>query len=112
MSARAAIEHNMISASKLYDNISFSHLGHLLRMDARKAGKIAAKMITEGRLPATVDQVDGIVYFHPTTAEGGLQRSPDIDILSAWDCSIKTLCTDIGDCFDLIQDRRPELSEL
>tara|TARA_B100000795_G_scaffold127160_1_gene94806 strand:- start:385 stop:504 length:120 start_codon:yes stop_codon:yes gene_type:complete len=33
---RAVIEHNMLAASKLYNNISFEQLGALLGIDAAK----------------------------------------------------------------------------
>lgn len=33
---RAVIEHNLLSASKLYNNISFDELGTLLEIPARK----------------------------------------------------------------------------
>ena len=33
---RAVIEHNLLSASKMYNNISFQELGSLLEIDATK----------------------------------------------------------------------------
>jgi ABC-type phosphate transport system ATPase subunit len=35
---KAIIEHNMVAASKVYDNIHFSELGKLLEVDAGQAG--------------------------------------------------------------------------
>ncbi|KYO27124.1 COP9 signalosome complex subunit 4-like [Alligator mississippiensis] len=46
---RAVIEHNLLSASKLYNNITFEELGALLEIPAAKAEKIASQMITEGQ---------------------------------------------------------------
>ena len=54
---RAVTEHNLLSASKLYKNISFSELGSLLGIDANKAEKVAARMITEERMQGSIDQV-------------------------------------------------------
>uniref|UniRef100_A0A4W6C650 COP9 signalosome complex subunit 4 n=1 Tax=Lates calcarifer TaxID=8187 RepID=A0A4W6C650_LATCA len=51
---RAVIEHNLLSASKLYNNITFEELG---------AEKIASQMITEGRMNGFIDQIDGIHCF-------------------------------------------------
>ncbi|KAG8073863.1 hypothetical protein GUJ93_ZPchr0006g41195 [Zizania palustris] len=57
---RAMIEHNLLSASKLYTNISFDELGTLLGIDPRKAEKIASRMIYEDRMRGSIDQV----WFH------------------------------------------------
>ena len=60
---RAVIEHNLLSASKLYNNISFEELGSLLEIPPSKAEKIASQMITEGRMNGYIDQIDSIVHF-------------------------------------------------
>ena len=44
---KAVIEHNMLATGKIYDNIRFYELGNLLRLDAARAEKVAASMITE-----------------------------------------------------------------
>ena len=54
---RAVIEHNVLSASKLYENITFEQLGNILEIDAEKAEKVAAKMMMEERLSGSIDQV-------------------------------------------------------
>eukprot|EP00976_Prorocentrum_cordatum_P089812 1187857-Prorocentrum_minimum.AAC.5 len=53
---RAVTEHNLLSASKLYKNISFMELGSLLGIDATKAEKVAARMIAEERMHGSIDQ--------------------------------------------------------
>lgn len=60
---RAVIEHNLLSASKLYNNITFEELGALLEIPPAKAEKIASQMITEGRMNGYIDQIDSIVLF-------------------------------------------------
>lgn len=60
---RAVIEHNLLSASKLYNNITFEELGALLEIAPAKAEKIASQMITEGRMNGYIDQIDSIVHF-------------------------------------------------
>ena len=60
---RAVIEHNLLSASKLYNNITFEELGALLEITPAKAEKIASQMITEGRMNGFIDQIDSIVHF-------------------------------------------------
>uniref|UniRef100_F6YAS4 COP9 signalosome complex subunit 4 n=1 Tax=Monodelphis domestica TaxID=13616 RepID=F6YAS4_MONDO len=77
---RAVIEHNLLSASKLYNNITFEELGALLEIPAAKAEKIASQMITEGRMNGFIDQIDGIVHFETREA------------LPTWDKQIQSLC--------------------
>ncbi len=66
---RAVIEHNMLSASKIYNNITFGELGALLAIDSEQAEKIASKMIGEGRMTGYIDQIEGLIYFE-TSAFG------------------------------------------
>ena len=74
---RAVIEHNLLSASKLYNNISFTELGALLEITPTKAEKIASQMITEGRMNGYVDQIDCIVHFEGRSfVFSFFQRSP------------------------------------
>lgn len=58
---RAVTEHNLLAASKLYNNITFSELGALLQISPAKAEKIASQMITEGRMNGYIDQVSLLV---------------------------------------------------
>lgn len=60
---RAVFEHNLLSASKLYNNITFVELGALLEISPAKAERIASQMITERRMNGYIDQIDGIVHF-------------------------------------------------
>lgn len=60
---RAVFEHNLLSASKLYNNITFEELGALLEIAPAKAERIASQMITEERMNGYIDQIDGIVHF-------------------------------------------------
>lgn len=57
------IEHNLLSASKLYNNVTFNELGALLEISPSKAEKIASQMITEGRMNGFIDQILAIVHF-------------------------------------------------
>ncbi|XP_077215494.1 COP9 signalosome complex subunit 4-like [Tasmannia lanceolata] len=54
---RAMIDHILLSASKLYTNISFEELGTLLGMAPQKAEKIASRMIYEDIMRGSIDQV-------------------------------------------------------
>eukprot|EP00217_Crustomastix_stigmatica_P000312 CAMPEP_0183820046 /NCGR_PEP_ID=MMETSP0803_2-20130417/64444_1 /TAXON_ID=195967 /ORGANISM="Crustomastix stigmata, Strain CCMP3273" /LENGTH=383 /DNA_ID=CAMNT_0026064937 /DNA_START=1477 /DNA_END=2625 /DNA_ORIENTATION=- len=81
---RAVVEHNLLSASKLYNNVYLSELGALLGIDPGRAEKVAAKMICEERLKGTIDQVEGLVYF-----EGGEDEA------QAFDERIRDVCQSV-----------------
>uniref|UniRef100_A0A8C1LSX2 COP9 signalosome complex subunit 4 n=2 Tax=Cyprinus carpio TaxID=7962 RepID=A0A8C1LSX2_CYPCA len=93
---RAVIEHNLLSASKLYNNITFEELGALLEIPPAKAEKIASQMITEGRMNGFIDQIDGIVHFET--------REP----LPTWDKQIQSLCFQVNNLLEKISQAAPE----
>ncbi|XP_058081359.1 COP9 signalosome complex subunit 4-like [Magnolia sinica] len=64
---RAMIEHNLLSASKLYTNISFEELGTLLGIAPQKAEKIASRMIYEDRMRGSINQVEAVIHFQDDT---------------------------------------------
>jgi len=88
---RAVVEHNLLSASKIYNNISFEELGTLLGVKPEKAENVAAKMIMEGRLKANIDQIAGLVLF-----ESGQQS------LLQWDERIAHTCNSVIDILDTV----------
>lgn len=93
---RAVIEHNLLSASKLYNNISFEELGSLLEIPSTKAEKIASQMITEGRMHGCIDQIDSIVHFEAREA------------LPTWDKQIQSLCFQVNQIIEKISQSAPE----
>jgi len=86
---RAMIEHNLLSASKLYTNISFDELGTLLGIPPHKAEKIASRMICEDRMRGSIDQVEAVIHFEDDTEE-----------LQQWDQQISGLCQALNDVLD------------
>ncbi|XP_010442092.1 PREDICTED: COP9 signalosome complex subunit 4-like [Camelina sativa] len=86
---RAMIEHNLLSASKLYTNIRFDELGTLLGIDPRKAEKIAANMIGQDRMRGSIDQEEAVIHFED-----------DIEELQQWDQQISGLCQALNDILD------------
>lgn len=86
---RAMIEHNLLSASKLYTNISFEELGTLLGIAPEKAEKIASRMICEDRMRGSIDQVEAVIHFED-----------DIEELQQWDQQIVGLCQALNDVLD------------
>lgn len=63
---RAVIEHNLLSASKIYNNISFEELGALLGVKAEQAEARASKMMGEGRMSGSIDQIERLIFFDRT----------------------------------------------
>mmetsp|Transcript_10184 Transcript_10184/g.30634 ORF Transcript_10184/g.30634 Transcript_10184/m.30634 type:complete len:393 (-) Transcript_10184:278-1456(-) len=82
----AVIEHNLAAAARLYDNIYLTELGTLLGVDGDKAEAIASKMIIEGRLKGSIDQVEGLIHF-----DSGGER------LLQWDAQIQSACSALND---------------
>ncbi|KAJ9479866.1 COP9 signalosome complex subunit 4 [Pseudozyma hubeiensis] len=87
---RAMIEHNVLSASRLYDNITLAGLGVLVDLSPAGAEDIARRMIMQGRLKGWIDQVDdsstrtggGVLFFidqerrgEGETTAGGLEAT-------------------------------------
>lgn len=93
---RAVIEHNLLSASKLYNNITFEELGALLEIPPIKAEKIASQMITESRMNGYIDQIDSIVHFESR------------EVLPTWDKQIQSLCFQVNNIIEKIAQSSPE----
>mmetsp|Transcript_21775 Transcript_21775/g.48460 ORF Transcript_21775/g.48460 Transcript_21775/m.48460 type:complete len:397 (-) Transcript_21775:233-1423(-) len=91
---KAVMEHNMTSMARIYDNITFQQLGLLLSLDPQRAEKVAAAMITEDRLKASIDQTEDLLIF-----EGG------DDSFSTWDRGIEEICSDISEFADIMEQR-------
>lgn len=92
----AVIEHNLLAASKLYNNITFSGLGALLEIPANKAERTASKMITEGRMQGHIDQIDSTVHFETK------------QVLDTWDKQIQSLCFQVNNVIDKITQAQPD----
>jgi len=95
---KAVIEHNLLSASKLYNNISFVELGHLLDIPSDQAEKTAANMIMENRLKGSIDQIHAVIYFEHNT-----------ESLNQWDQRIAHACASVNDILETVSLRNPTL---
>ncbi|XP_077295912.1 COP9 signalosome subunit 4 [Arctopsyche grandis] len=93
---RAVFEHNLLSASKLYNNITFEELGALLEIPPSKAERIASQMITEGRMNGYIDQIDSIVHFETR------------EVLPQWDRQIQSLCYQVNSIIEKIAAKEPD----
>lgn len=99
---QAIMQHNIQAASRLYYNISFNELGSLLGVTPDAAEKIAAGMISEDRLKATIDQLNEVIWFiaDPTAP------------ISQWDQQISNVCNSIAAVADTIAKKDPALAAL
>jgi COP9 signalosome complex subunit 4 len=66
---RAVMEHNLLSASRLYSNITFDGLGSLLSLTPYAAEAMARTMIQQGRLKGSLDQVERLITFDAAERE-------------------------------------------
>jgi COP9 signalosome complex subunit 4 len=98
--ARAVIEHNVVAASRIYENVRLEELGTLLDIAPGQAERVAARMISEGRLQGSIDQVEGILQY-----EGGA------DELQQWDERIGHLCLRLNRICASISMAHPELTK-
>jgi len=94
---RAVIEHNLLSASKLYNNITFAELGSLLDISSEKAEKVASRMMMEERLKGSIDQIEALIVFENAQ-----------ETLSQWDNRIATVCNYVNNTLDLIGSKYPQ----
>jgi len=70
---RAVMEHNLLASSKIYNNITFRGLGALLDLTPGAAETMARKMIEQGRLRGSIDQVDKLIVFETDREEDDAQ---------------------------------------
>ena len=95
---KAVVEHNLLGASKLYSNLELMELGRLINLDAENAERHAAKMLEQKRLPGTLDQIQGIVFFGESneSEDKSEQRfSSAGQSLRKWDHHVQSLVEDV-----------------
>lgn len=110
--AKAVIEHNLLSASRLYDNIGVSELGILLGLESDKAEQYAARMLEQNRLGGRIDQIDGIIFFDGADGgqAGGNQHSTtaaSLNGLRKWDLRVQGLAEEVERITSLLQASFP-----
>lgn len=105
---RAVMEHNLLASSKIYNNISFRGLGALLDLAPSAAETMARKMIEQGRLRGSIDQVDKLIWFEggkeDDDAQGKAGGLGDVEQTSEatgapftkrWDMQIRTTASNV-----------------
>lgn len=79
--AKAMVEHNLLAVSRLYRNIGFDALASWLGLDSGdKAEDITARMIEQGRLAGSIDQIGRIIYFESGQEASGEKGSGKAEV--------------------------------
>lgn len=89
---RAVVEHNMIAVSDVYESIYLSELAWILGVTQTKAESIAASMIMDGSIRASIDQVDGLLLF-----------SNDETSLEMYDRLVNNFCVELNNITNSIK---------
>ncbi|KAG2184541.1 hypothetical protein INT43_000450 [Umbelopsis isabellina] len=128
---RAVIEHNLLSASKIYNNIMFDQLAALLNTSSEQAEQVASRMIAEGRMIGSIDQIEQLIFFESGGASVEENGEPVASNVSAatstghgviaskrigqsmieavkWDNAIQSLCHQVEDIIEHIQTKYPD----
>jgi len=108
---KAVLEHNLVAASRLYNNIGFNDLGTMLGVDAEKAELYAAQMIEQGRLAGYIDQIDELIFFEGVShGEGQAKQVGGIGAkeLRMWDANVQGLAEEVERVTTMIQNEHPE----
>lgn len=110
---KAVIEHNLLAASKLYENIKVEALGAILGLKqggdlsaGEKAEAYAARMLEQGRLKGSIDQIDGVIYFE-TEAYGVESNDVRGPSLRRWDAGVQGVAEEVERVATAIMDQFP-----
>ena len=105
---RAVMEHNLLASSNIYNNITFRGLGALLDLTPGAAETMARKMIEQGRLRGSIDQVDQLIWFEERVeddAQGKAGGLGDVEQVTEdtgapftkrWDNQIRMTAANVG----------------
>ncbi|KAJ3827022.1 hypothetical protein F5880DRAFT_1621935 [Lentinula raphanica] len=114
---RAVMEHNLLASSKIYHNITFRGLGALLDLTPGAAENMARKMIEQGRLRGTIDQVDKLIWFEGNREDddaqgkaGGLGEVEETEDTGApftkrWDAQIRITAANVESIVQQLTER-------
>ena len=110
--AKAVVEHNLLSASRLYNNIGVKELGVLLDLDAEKAEQYAATMLEQGRLTGRIDQIDGVIFFDGIEGSGektdaGKAKKIVGQDLRKWDAKVQGIAEEVERVTSMLQAQYP-----
>ena len=102
--AKAVIEHNLLGASRLYNNIGVKELGTLLGLDADKAEGYAARMLEQGRLAGRIDQINSVIFFDGREGTSGTSIAGGVG-LRRWDVNVQGLTEEVERVTSFLQSK-------
>lgn len=111
--AKAVVEHNLLSASRLYANIGTEELGVLLGCDAERAEGYAAAMLEQGRLNGSIDQIAGVIFFDGGEATGRRVESGQMakvvhgKNMRVWDAKVQGVAEEVERVASMLQAQYP-----
>lgn len=110
--AKAVVEHNLLSASRLYANVEIKELGMLLSCDAEKAEEYCSAMLEQGRLNGHIDQIDGIIFFEGAEVTGSEMKLKQVrkaagGDLRKWDAKVQGVAEEVERVASLLQAQYP-----
>jgi COP9 signalosome complex subunit 4 len=110
--AKAVVEHNLLSASRLYNNIGVKELGLLLDLDAEKAEQYAATMLEQGRLTGRIDQIDGVIFFDGVEGSGERTDARKTKKVAGhemrkWDAKVQGIAEEVERVASMLQAQYP-----
>jgi COP9 signalosome complex subunit 4 len=110
---KAVIEHNLLAASRLYEDISVEALGAILGIKAsgdlsaaEKAENYAARMLQQGRLKGSIDQIEGVIYFE-SEAPGISSADARGPSSKLWDAGVQGVAEEVERVAASIMDQFP-----
>lgn len=83
---KALIEHNLVAISKVFKNIYLDNLSKMLDLHREKVEKMATRMISDGSIKGSIDEVDGVLTF-------GFVESPHL----AWNGAITSFSMSLNE---------------
>ena len=109
---KAVIEHNLLSTSRLYNNIGINELGLLLDLDAERSEEYAAGMMEQGRLAGRIDQIDGMLFFDRGEDSGkGISGGQTGNVVSRelrkWDSKVQGIAEEVERVASTLQTLYP-----
>lgn len=106
---KAVVEHNLVAASKLYENITTDALGAILGLTesgdmtaGEKAEAYAARMVEQERLKGSIDQIAGVIFFNSSSGTAATGRH-----IQQWDAGVQGLAEDVERVAASIVDEFP-----
>lgn len=108
---KAVLEHNLLGASRLYNNIGFDALGAFLGLDGDKAEETTSRMIEQGRLAGRIDQINRIIWFEGNDASGergsGHAKVVVGKEMRRWDANVQALAEELEQVTNSLQAEFP-----